>query len=51
MKKHPGKMPVILYDSSKKIGKGVPEAYYVDASAVFLEEAERLFGEDSVKIK
>jgi DNA polymerase-3 subunit alpha len=51
LKKHPGKMPVILYDSSKKIGKGVPEAYYVDASAVFLEEAERLFGEDSVKIK
>ena len=51
LKKHPGKMPVILYDSSKKIGKGVPETYYVDASAVFLEEAERLFGEDSVKIK
>ncbi|HWP22087.1 MAG TPA: DNA polymerase III subunit alpha [Candidatus Cryosericum sp.] len=51
LKKYPGKMPVILYDSSKKIAKGVPESYYVDASAVFLAEAGRMFGEDSVKIK
>ena len=51
LKKSPGRMPVILYDSSKRIAKGVPEAFYVDANETFLEEAERRFGEDSVKIK
>jgi hypothetical protein len=51
LKQYSGQTPVILYDASKKIAKGVPKEYYVDLDGMFREEAMERFGTDSVVIK
>jgi DNA polymerase-3 subunit alpha len=51
LRKFTGQTPVVLYDASKKIAKGVPKEYYVDLDGMFREEAMERFGTDSVVIK
>ena len=51
LKRFHGQTPVILYDASKKIAKGVPKEYYIDLDGMFREEAMERFGTDAVVIK
>jgi DNA polymerase-3 subunit alpha len=51
LKQYSGQTPVILYDASKKIAKGVPKEYYVDLDGMFREEAMERFGTDAVVVK
>jgi len=46
-----GNTPVVLFDASKRIAKGVPEKYYVTADNDFLSEARKLYGAESVVLK
>ena len=51
LSKYPGKTPVVLFDAAKRLGKGVPEEYYVDLNGPFFEDAEMKFGVGAVKLK
>ena len=51
LSRYPGKTPVILYDAAKRVARGVPDMFFVDATDAFLSDAEARFGKGRVVMK
>lgn len=51
LKQFPGSTPVILFDSSSKAQKRVPETMYISVSDYSRSSLENCFGQENVKIK
>ena len=51
LKQYPGKTPVVLFDAAKRIGKGVPEACFVDLTDAFVAAAETRYGRERVVVR
>lgn len=51
LKRFPGPAPVVLFDSAKRLAKGVPDNLYVTVSDAFLECAAETFGKENVIIQ
>ena len=51
LRRFPGNSPVVLFDASKRIQKGVPKTLFVEPNEQFLKEAYALYGEENVVLK